>query len=89
MEPLIVRQAAPERLSSVLRAGTVGVLGTEMVASQSPPAAATPPPDVTECEVNQVPPDATAFGANYDRLVRVNREYDPTNFFSYPQAVGT
>jgi len=29
------------------------------------------------------------YGANYDRLVRVNRQYDPTNFFSYPQAVGT
>ncbi|EXU67880.1 oxidoreductase [Streptomyces sp. PRh5] len=29
------------------------------------------------------------YGANYDRLVRVNRNYDPTNFFSYPQAIGT
>ncbi|GAA2313922.1 FAD-binding oxidoreductase [Streptomyces violaceusniger] len=29
------------------------------------------------------------YGANYDRLVRVNRKYDPTNFFSYPQAIGT
>lgn len=29
------------------------------------------------------------YGANYDRLVRVNRKYDPTNFFSYPQGVGT
>ncbi|MBU3865330.1 FAD-dependent oxidoreductase [Streptomyces sp. 4503] len=29
------------------------------------------------------------YGANYDRLVRVNRTYDPTNFFSYPQGIGT
>ncbi|MCD9588304.1 FAD-binding oxidoreductase [Streptomyces sp. 8ZJF_21] len=29
------------------------------------------------------------YGANYDRLVRVNQKYDPTNFFSYPQAIGT
>ncbi|WP_086709675.1 FAD-binding oxidoreductase [Streptomyces antimycoticus] len=29
------------------------------------------------------------YGANYDRLVEVNRTYDPTNFFSYPQAIGT
>ncbi|MGW7616264.1 FAD-binding protein [Streptomyces antimycoticus] len=32
------------------------------------------------------------FGLTCDRLVsttRVNRTYDPTNFFSYPQAIGT
>jgi FAD/FMN-containing dehydrogenase len=28
------------------------------------------------------------YGANYDRLVRVKRKYDPTSFFSYPQAIG-
>ncbi|MPY33685.1 FAD-binding oxidoreductase [Streptomyces adustus] len=29
------------------------------------------------------------YGANYDRLVRVKRKYDPTGFFSYPQGIGT
>jgi FAD/FMN-containing dehydrogenase len=29
------------------------------------------------------------YGANYDRLVRVKRKYDPTGFFSYPQAIGS
>jgi hypothetical protein len=29
------------------------------------------------------------YGANYDRLVRVKREYDPTGFFRYPQAIGS
>lgn len=29
------------------------------------------------------------YGANYDRLVRVKRKYDPTDFFSYPQGIGT
>ncbi|MCC9306564.1 FAD-binding oxidoreductase [Kitasatospora sp. RB6PN24] len=29
------------------------------------------------------------YGANYDRLVRVKRAYDPTGFFDYPQAIGT
>jgi hypothetical protein len=29
------------------------------------------------------------YGANYDRLVRVKRTYDPTGFFDYPQAIGT
>jgi hypothetical protein len=28
------------------------------------------------------------YGANYDRLVRVKRKYDPTGFFRYPQAIG-
>ncbi|WP_254885938.1 FAD-binding oxidoreductase [Streptomyces sp. NA02950] len=29
------------------------------------------------------------YGANYGRLVRVKRTYDPTDFFSYPQGIGT
>jgi len=29
------------------------------------------------------------YGANYDRLVRVKRKYDPTGFFRYPQAIGS
>lgn len=29
------------------------------------------------------------YGANYPRLVRVKQKYDPTGFFSYPQAIGT
>ncbi|SBT41229.1 FAD-dependent oxidoreductase [Micromonospora narathiwatensis] len=29
------------------------------------------------------------YGANYDRLVRVKRKYDPTDFFSYPQGIGS
>jgi FAD/FMN-containing dehydrogenase len=29
------------------------------------------------------------YGANYDRLVRVRRKYDPTGFFRYPQAIGS
>jgi FAD/FMN-containing dehydrogenase len=29
------------------------------------------------------------YGANYDRLVRVNQKYDPTGFFRYPQAIGS
>lgn len=29
------------------------------------------------------------YGANYNRLVRVKRKYDPTGFFSYPQAIGS
>jgi Berberine and berberine like len=29
------------------------------------------------------------YGANYDRLVRVKRRYDPAGFFSYPQAIGS
>jgi FAD/FMN-containing dehydrogenase len=29
------------------------------------------------------------YGANYHRLVRVKRKYDPTGFFRYPQAIGS
>jgi hypothetical protein len=29
------------------------------------------------------------YGANYHRLVRVKRKYDPTSFFSYAQAIGS
>jgi hypothetical protein len=29
------------------------------------------------------------YGANYHRLARVKREYDPGSFFSYPQAIGS
>ncbi len=29
------------------------------------------------------------YGANYNRLVRVKRKYDPTGFFRYPQAIGS
>jgi FAD/FMN-containing dehydrogenase len=29
------------------------------------------------------------YGANYDRLVRVKRKYDPAGFFRYPQAIGS
>jgi hypothetical protein len=29
------------------------------------------------------------YGANYHRLVRVKRTYDPTGFFRYPQAIGS
>jgi hypothetical protein len=29
------------------------------------------------------------YGANYDRLVRVKRKYDPDGFFRYPQAIGS
>jgi berberine-like enzyme len=28
------------------------------------------------------------YGANYDRLARVKRKYDPAGFFRYPQAIG-
>ncbi|MFF3689126.1 FAD-binding oxidoreductase [Streptomyces sp. NPDC002187] len=29
------------------------------------------------------------YGTNYPRLVKVKRKYDPTGFFTYPQAIGT
>lgn len=29
------------------------------------------------------------YGANYDRLVRIKHEYDPTGFFTYPQGIGS
>jgi hypothetical protein len=52
---------------------------------------ATPPP-----QSYQNFPDPTLtdwreayYGANYGRLVRVKRKYDPAGFFSFPQAIGS
>jgi FAD/FMN-containing dehydrogenase len=29
------------------------------------------------------------YGANYDRLVKLKKQYDPDRLFTFPQAIGT
>jgi hypothetical protein len=36
---------------------------------------------------NRVPVNATAYGTNYDRLVRIKKQYDPENFFYLNQNI--